>query len=154
MKEIELNRNEVIEKYIDNVINQEMQTGGRREFELHIFNGDQAKVRSHQDGNSYDSKIDVDVLNLEELFEKTSINEIPSFNDDYSESRKEFMENYGLETMDELDEKQQEKYDELLLAYMSNSMDIAKAILSAGMKTFVKSENAEGSIVVYKINWV
>jgi hypothetical protein len=155
MKTIQINKEDAIGKTIDNHVNAQNATGNRREWQLHIFNGDNAKIVSHQDGNYYDSKVDVDVLGLDELFDENAINDIPSFGDDYSESRKDFMKDNDLESMDDLDEELQEKYDTLLDEYQSNTMDFAKSNLAGSTKDEVTSEAAEGIIInTYKIKWV
>jgi hypothetical protein len=153
MNTIQINTQDAIEKTIDNHVNTQNASGNRREWQLHIFNGDNAKIVSHQDGNYYDSKVDVDVLSLDELFTEESINEMPSFNDDYSESRTEFMENHHLESMDELDEDLQSEYDILLSEYQDTTMSFAKSNLST--KDEISSEDAEGVVIAtYKIEWV
>jgi len=155
MKTIQINKKEAIEKTIDNHVNQQNNTGGRREWQLHIFNGNIAKIVLHQDGNYYDSKVDVDVLSLDELFDESAINDMPCFSDDYSESRKEFMKDHDLESMDNLNEDMQEKYDALLKEYKETTMENAESNLSAARKDEVSSENAEGLIVAqYKIEWI
>jgi hypothetical protein len=155
MKTIQINKLDVIEKTIDNHVNEQNATGNRREWQLHIFNGDNAKIVSHQDGNYYDSKVDVDVLELDALFEETAINDMPSFNDDYSDSRKEFMKVNNLESIDDLDTDMQEKYDTILDEYQSNTMDFAKSNLAGSTKDEVSSENGNGEIIhSYKIEWI
>ena len=152
---IEINKQDVIEKIINNHINEQFATGNRREWQLHIFNGDNAKIVSHQDGNYYDSKVVVDVFSLDDLFSEKSINDIPSFNDDYSESRKEFMDIHNLESMDDLDEDMQAEYDTLLSAYQENTMDFAKSNLSGLTKDEVSSKAGNGEILrSYKIEWI
>ncbi len=150
---IRLNKQDVIEKTIDNHINEQNATGNRREWQLHIFNGDNAKTVSHQDGNYYDSKVDVDLFGLDDLFTDESINDMPCFNDDYSESRKEFMKNHDIESMDDLTEEMQTEYDTLLNEYQETTMRFAESNLST--KDEISSEDAEGNIIAtYKIEWI
>ena len=154
---IQIDKKDAIEKTIDNHVNAQNATGNRREWQLHIFNGDNAKIVSHQDGNYYDSKVDVDVFSLDDLFSEKSINDMPSFNDDYSESRKEFMGIHNLESMDEddLDEEMQKEYDALLSAYQENTMDFAKSNLSGSTKDEVSSKAGNGeNLHSYKIEWI
>jgi len=150
---IQLNKQDVIEKTIDNHVNAQNATGNRREWQLHIFNGDNAKIVSHQDGNYYDLKVDVDIINLDDLFSEESINDMPSFNDDYSESRTEFMKNHDIESMDNLDKDMQNEYDALLNEYQKNTMSFAKSNLST--KDEISNEDAEGIVIAtYKIEWI
>ena len=152
---IQIDKKDAIEKTIDNHVNAQNATGNRREWQLHIFNGDNAKIVSHQDGNYYDSKVDVDVFSLDDLFSEKSINDMPSFNDDYSESRKEFMDIHNLESMDDLDEDMQAEYDTLLSAYQENTMDFAKSNLSGSTKDEVSSKAGNGeNLHSYKIEWI
>jgi hypothetical protein len=152
---IQVNKAELIDKTIDNHLNQQMATGNRREWQIHILDGDNAKIVLHQDGNYYDSNAEVYILSLDELFDEGAIDDMPSFSDDYSESREEFMKDHDLESMDDLNEDMQKEYDDLLEAYKKNTMDFAKSTLSAGRKEKVSSENAEGYIIAtYKIEYV
>lgn len=153
MNTIQINKQDAIDKVIDNHVNEQNATGNRREWQLHIFNGDTAKIVSHQDGNYYDSKVDVDVIGLDDLFSETSINDMPSFNDDYSESRTEFMKIHNLESMDDLDEALQAEYDTLLNEYQENTMSFARSNLTT--KDEITSEDAEGVVIAtYKVEWV
>jgi len=155
MVTIKLNKQDVIEKTIDNHVNQQNASGNRREWQLHIFNGDNAKVVSHQDGNYYDSKVNVDILGLDDLFSEDSINEMPSFNDDYSDSREAFLKDNDLESMDDLDTDMQEKYDNLLNEYQETTMSFAKSNLAGSTKDEVSSEDGNGEIIhSYKIEWI
>ena len=150
---IKIDQKDTIEKTIDNHVNAQNATGNRREWQLHIFNGDNAKIVSHQDGNYYDSKVDVSVFSLDDLFTEKSIDEMPSFNDDYSESRTEFMKIHNLESMNDLDEEMQKEYDALLEAYKENTMSFARSNLTT--KDEIESQAGDGSIIAtYKIEWV
>ena len=150
---IEINKQDVIEKIINNHINEQFATGNRREWQLHIFNMDNAKIVLHQDGNYYDSKVDVNVISLDDLFSEESINDMPSFNDDYSESRTEFMKIHNLESMNDLDEEMQKEYDALLEAYKENTMSFARSNLTT--KDEIESRDGEENVLrLYKIEWV
>jgi hypothetical protein len=168
MTTIRLNKEDLVEKTIDEKINELNATGRRGGWEIHIQSHMRnqevinAKPFFHQEGNYYGREVGhVCEFGAFQFFNwdgrDMDARDLFMVNDARAEARAEFQKKYDLsyDDLDNLDDELKAELDELENGYRDNCVRFARETLSENMINEINCEDAEGQILhSYKIEWI